>query len=197
MINPIQLQGIWNDGYALDQHVVSSTFTGEDAFGHPQYDTIRTPIGEALYQFKYRNDYVVLDEILKLAQPFLNNWDAIKDVDVVLPVPPSNKNRAYQPALEITRTIAEYIKKPYSEDVLVKTNADESKNKDADGKKNCTGFIMQQRPAKRSCKILLIDDLFQSGATATECVRILKQDSLINSVYFLAITKTARESDLL
>jgi len=38
-------------------------------------------------------------------------------------------------------------------------------------------------------KILLIDDIFDSGATANECVRVLKQDPLVQKVYFLAIAK--------
>jgi predicted amidophosphoribosyltransferase len=196
MISPIKLPGIWTDGYAIDRHVVSSTFIGEDAFGHPQYDTQRTPIGEALYQFKYRNIYTALDTILQIAAPFLDSWEALKDIDVVLPAPPSKKNRVYQPAVEIARSIAEYIKKPYSEEVLAKTSNEQSKNQTADEKQDIAGSIIQLRPAKHACKILLVDDLFQSGATLSECTRILMRDSLVEAVYVLVITRTATEADL-
>ena len=37
---------------------------------------------------------------------------------------------------------------------------------------------------------LLIDDFFSTGETATECVRVLKEDELIDKVYYLAIAKT-------
>lgn len=41
----------------------------------------------------------------------------------------------------------------------------------------------------KESNILLIDDIFDTGATANECVRLLKQDPNILNVYFLAITK--------
>jgi predicted amidophosphoribosyltransferase len=195
VISPIELHGIWTEGFALDRHVVSSTFIGEDAFGHPQYETQRTPIGEALYQFKYRNTYNALGKILELAFPFLDKWAAVKDVDVILSVPPSKKDRFYQPVQEIAKSIAEYIKKPYSEEILVKTTEEQAKNQNSDEKQSIIGSIIQSRPAKYPCKILLIDDLFQSGTTFTECTQVLTKDKLIKAVYVLAITKTTKESD--
>jgi predicted amidophosphoribosyltransferase len=194
-MSPIELHGIWTEGFALDRHVVSSTFIGEDAFGHPQYDTQRTPIGEALYQFKYRNVYNALSTILELAYPFLDTWEALKNIDVILPVPPSKKERFYQPVQEIAKSIAEYIKKPYSEEVLAKTTDEQAKNQNSDEKQSIAGSIIQLRPAKSPCKILLIDDLFQSGATLTECTQVLMKDKLIKAVFVLTITKTAKELD--
>jgi predicted amidophosphoribosyltransferase len=192
-INPIKLSGIWNDGYALDYHVLSSTYTGEDVFGHPQYETIRTPIGKALYQFKYRNNYNAIKDIMELTKPFLDQWDALHNIDVILPVPPSKKTRLYQPVFEITRAIAEYVKIPFTDDVLIKITDEQSKNKSGDEKQQIENTIIVQKPAKRECNILLVDDLFQSGATISECVRVLKQDNNIKDIYVLAITKTRGE----
>lgn len=33
MNKPIKLNGIWNEGYALDYHTISSEYLGEDPFG--------------------------------------------------------------------------------------------------------------------------------------------------------------------
>lgn len=44
--------------------------------------------------------------------------------------------------------------------------------------------------AKYPCNILLIDDLYKSGATASECVNVLKKAPNVKNVYFLVITKT-------
>ncbi len=56
-VNIRKLTGNSNDGYALDKHIISSTFTGYNAFGHPQFDTQRTEVGEAVFQLKYRGDW--------------------------------------------------------------------------------------------------------------------------------------------
>jgi hypothetical protein len=48
-INPIPITGPWDEGFALDSHTVSSRYLGDDAYGNPQFDTIRSPIGELLF----------------------------------------------------------------------------------------------------------------------------------------------------
>lgn len=58
------------------------------------------------------------------------------------------------------------------------------------GNKDLTGTIDVLKCARRHCNILLIDDLYSTGATATECTRKLKEDPLIDKVYVFAITKT-------
>ena len=52
-----RLTGTFNDGFALDKHMASSTFLGKNEYGHPMFDNNRTPAGEAVYQLKYRNDF--------------------------------------------------------------------------------------------------------------------------------------------
>ena len=51
------ISGNWDAGYVLDKHTRSSTFLGYDEHGHPQFDTKRSEVGEALYQLKYRSDF--------------------------------------------------------------------------------------------------------------------------------------------
>ena len=91
-INPIKLEGNWNDGYALDIHTVSSEMIGEDMYGHMQFRSVRSEIGELIYYYKYRNRHENLAKLMKLVQPFLDKWTAISDVDVVIPVPDLKKN---------------------------------------------------------------------------------------------------------
>jgi hypothetical protein len=55
-INPQKIKGYWSEEYALDLHTTGSTLLGYDAFGNPQFDTSRIPLGELLYQLKYRSD---------------------------------------------------------------------------------------------------------------------------------------------
>jgi len=52
-INPKIITGCWTEGFALDFHTLSSEFIGDDEYGHPQFDTKRSEIGELLYRLKY------------------------------------------------------------------------------------------------------------------------------------------------
>ena len=44
---------------------------GHNAFGHPAFDTVRSPLGELLYQLKYRGNETVLAEIADTVATFL------------------------------------------------------------------------------------------------------------------------------
>ena len=188
-INPIRLDGAWDEGYALDHHVISSTFLGDDVYGHRRYDTVRSEIGEALFLFKYRNNYDKLKVIITLAKPFLDEWEALRTVDVVIPAPASKKERLYQPAFEIAREIADYLNIAYVEDVLIKTAGPQSKDSSLDEKQVLSGTIIAQKKATREHNLLLVDDLFQTGAILQECVKMLRQDANLKRIFVLTMTK--------
>jgi adenine/guanine phosphoribosyltransferase-like PRPP-binding protein len=59
-IHPARIAGRWADGRALDVHTVRSTYLGDDEFGHAQFETERSPIGELVYRLKYRGDWGVV-----------------------------------------------------------------------------------------------------------------------------------------
>ena len=106
----------------------------------------------------------------------------------MIPVPPT-KDRAAQPVYLIASGIASRFGFPYTEEVLEKTSAVESKSMDKQSK-NLLGTVVKKLNAKRKCNILLVDDFYSTGETATKCVRVLKEDQLIDKVYYLAIAKT-------
>jgi len=187
-INPIKLTGNWTEGYALDKHTISSEYTGEDAFGHKQFKNIYSPIGELLYKMKYNGHHDTSEDILNLAKPFLDEWLANKNIDIILPVPPTKK-RDIQPIHIITEVFAEHCNIPYSAEVLFKIATNQAKDMNKD-EKNLQGSISLLKNAKRKCNILLVDDLFSTGSTINECVRVLKTDELVHNIYVLTITKT-------
>lgn len=191
-INPIKLLGNWDEGYALDKHAISSIPLGEDVFGHMQFDTTRSEIGELLYYFKYRNKYDNLCEIIELAKPFLDSWKILKSVDLVLSVPSSNKDRLYQPAFEIAHEIAMYLKIPFADDVLQKSSSLQSKDMSYEEKQQLKGAITVTKKLVRRLNVLLVDDLYQTGVTLKECVNVLRKDLNVNKVYVLTVTKTKR-----
>jgi hypothetical protein len=75
-INPKRIIGRWTEGFALDFHTLSSEYIGDDEYGHPQFDTKRSEIGELLYRLKYREDKSVLGDIISTASRFIKskNW---------------------------------------------------------------------------------------------------------------------------
>jgi hypothetical protein len=54
-VHPAPIDGPWIEGFVLDRHVISSVpigYLGE----HMQFETIRSALGELVYQLKYRTD---------------------------------------------------------------------------------------------------------------------------------------------
>lgn len=187
-INPIRLTGPWNEGFALDFHVLSSKFIRNNVYGRPEFDNMYSNMGNLIYSFKYRYDYNKLYDIIQLAKPFVNEWKALENVDFVIPVPPS-KPRMYQPTEEIAREIATLIEAGYSNKVLRKITTEESKGLLLEDKRQIRGSIKKELEATNKHNTLLVDDLYQSGETLKECVRVLKEDKNIDKIYVLTMTK--------
>ena len=73
-IRPIRIPGRWSDGRALDVHTIRSTHVGDDEFGHPRFETERSPMGELLYRLKYKGDRSVVPAIAEAATAFVRSW---------------------------------------------------------------------------------------------------------------------------
>src|SRR4030042_2267670 len=106
-VSPKKIKGKWHDGYALDFHTVSSDFIGYNEYGHPQFDTKYTDIGNLLYRLKSQKDRSVIEEIVKTAAAFVQSksWT----IDLVVPVPASNA-RSFQPVVVLAERLAKSLK---------------------------------------------------------------------------------------
>ena len=89
----ITLEGNCKSGKAYDLHTVSSTHLGKDEFGHDRFDNTRSAMGELLYQLKYQHDKTKVSEIVTL----LDGIGGIEEFDLIVPIPPTNKNRPIKP----------------------------------------------------------------------------------------------------
>lgn len=190
-MNPTKVNGEWKSGYVLDFHTIKSEFLGYNSYGHPEFDTTYTELGALLKKAKYRQNQPALDDLAEAASSFIQSrpWT----VDCIVPVPPSNTSRKYQPVFEIAIRISSIIGKPVCWDCLAKVKVTpELKNVheyQARLKMLRDAFSVDKK--KTSGKvILLLDDLYRSGATMNAISKSLLEQGSAKSVYVLAITKT-------
>ena len=189
----IKLKGKWAEGYAIDIHIISSTYVGENEYGHKIFDTKRSEIGELIYQLKYQKKKKIINDIMVLVKPVLDNWQIKAKVDIIIPIPPSDVSRTFQPVFLIAEAISDYLEIPMDTQVLKKSKHEQLKNAETDKKTELIkGSIIKEKNFKKKVNILLVDDLFDSGATLNEAVDMLKRDINVADVYVLTMTKTGR-----
>ena len=192
-IRPRKIRGSWTDGYALDLHSTKSEFIGHNEFGHPEFETHRTEVGELLYRLKYKKDETALIEIGDTTEAFLHSWGI--EVSIIVPVPP-NAARTVQPVFQMADEIGNRLQVP-----VVKTAV--RKRKQIPELKNVYDFEERRRlledafAVNRSSvegqRILLIDDLYRSGATMSSVAEALLSSGAA-TVYALALTQTRKRT---
>jgi competence protein ComFC len=185
----IELQGNWRLGFAVDVHTVSSTHLGVDAYGHDIWDNVRSPMGELVYQLKYRQDRSVIPKIISL----LEDSKGIDNFDLIIPIPPTDKTRPFQPVAEIASAIGARYGVPVRTDILSKAaGGPQLKNvSDPAARRELLGasLAVSNSVALRGKKVLLVDDLFRSGATLEVATEVLSKAGA-GEVFVLTMTKT-------
>lgn len=184
-----KLEGNWHVGYAIDIHTVASTYIGVNEYGHDIWDNKRSEMGELVYQLKNCSDLSTIPKIVGL----LKELDGIEKFAAIIPVPPSNKARAYQPVDEICRALGTDRNVPVLIGYLDKTGGGQLKNVDdpEERQKLLEGSITITGKEDIAGKhVLLVDDLYRSGATLNACCSILLEKAKAASVCVLTMTKT-------
>ena len=191
-IHPRKIRGKWAEGYALDLHTTSSTFLGYDGYGHPQFETVRSELGELLYKLKYRADPSAVDSIAETAGEFLaERWRV--NVDLIVPVPPSNTGRKRQPVLEVATAISDRTGIELCLDGVVKVKQTPQLKNVFDFKERVVALadaFTVEKAKIRGKRVLLFDDLFRSGATMNTITECLTTDGGAQVVYALTLTRT-------
>ena len=194
-ISPKQIKGKWTSGYALDVHTLSSEYIGYNEYGHPQFDTKYSDMGQLLNRLKYKSDKSVLGIIVDTAVEFLNSKNL--PVDLIIPVPPSRSMRAFQPVMAVAKGISKFTGMKLCTDCVVKLKqTPELKNiyelnKRMEILKDAYHVVKQQVEGRN---ILLFDDLYRSGATLNAITQALKNEGKAEKVYALTLTKTRRRT---
>jgi predicted amidophosphoribosyltransferase len=189
-IRPSLIPGRWREGYALDLHTESAIHVGDDEFGHPQFDTKRSPAGELLYRLKYRLDRSAIPELVEAAAAFVRSWHP--PVKIVVPVPPT-RTRTLQPVLILGEALAKEIGIEFSPNCIRRAK-EVPELKDVYDYNERVRLLADAHevdaPKVAGRKVLLFDDLYRSGATMSSIAAALHDQGNCEEVFALTVTRT-------
>lgn len=185
----ISLEGIWRSGMAFDLHTVSSTHLGIDEYGHDRFENTRSEMGELVYLLKYRSDKSTLPKIVAL----LDEIKGIEKFDHLVPIPPTNKKRSFQPVELIAQALGERRSVNVLTNLLTNDGDEELKGISDPVERNehlQKAIRMTEQADVSGKKILLVDDLYRSGATLAIATKLLYLEGKAEVVSVLTMTKT-------
>lgn len=185
-----KVDGPWAQGWVLDKHTIHSTPTGYDAYGHMQFDTLRTEVGEAMYQLKYKHDWNQVDG---LAQAIADNvYPKLASVGFIVPMPASS-HRPRQPVTAVAEALGQLVAAPVFTDLLRKAaNGKSLKNLGSKAEKveaiGDSFSINDQIEGDGPWNVLVIDDLYDTGASMEAACKVLRAYPKVKDIYVAALT---------
>jgi predicted amidophosphoribosyltransferase len=185
-----KIVGPWDAGWVLDKHTVKSTYIGDDSQGRPQFDTVRSEVGEATFLLKYRARW---DQVPALAQALAKHiWPKLDAVGFIVPMPASNK-RERQPVHEVARALGQLTNTPVFENLLLRSATDRPLKDMATKEEKLAALggrfsIRDEISNDGKWNVLLLDDLFDTGASMEEASKALRTYAKARSIYVAALT---------
>ena len=184
-----RLEGHWDEGWALDRHTVRSVCVGHDENGRPLFETERTEVGEAIYRLKYRAEHALARPLAQaVAEHICARLDAL---DAIVPMPASVR-RAQQPVGEVARALGEIVGRPVLHGLLTRRAvARPMKDLSTKAEKLAAigdGFDVSGRLCGDWRRVLLLDDLFATGATMQAAYAALRTCTTIERIHVAALT---------
>jgi len=163
----VELPGPWSIGIALGMH----SDGGADS-------SARTEIGELVAQFKYGGERRLVRRLAPALAQVLRTHVEDEHVDVVTHVPTSRRT-SYEPACELAIAVARALGSRALPRLLRPIRAIQPQ-KDLttlwEKRQNVEGAFAVRRPGLvRGRRVLLVDDIYDSGATLAEAWRVLRE----------------------
>jgi competence protein ComFC len=188
-INPQELKGDWLEGWALDLHTVVSRYDSRRG----RYWTIRTPLGEMIYNYKYHRQWWLKRKLARTAAEFLIAKDVRSNVQCLVLVPPRRFRLLFQPVRSLGKRIGKMLHLPVETRILrfrkrlpeLKTIEDPVMR--AKLVKNM--FTVKSRKLSGH-SVLLFDDLYRSGMSLNEAARALRDEGGVRQIRVLTMTRT-------
>jgi ComF family protein len=136
---------------------------------------------EAIHRFKYGGAFPLVRVFGDLLQPTFHILSQDYPVDVMVPVPlhiRRLRERGFNQALLLVRELSKRTGIPYEERALkkIKDTPVQIALKKRERRKNLKGaFQVKDQGAIQGKAVLLVDDVYTTGATVNECSRALLQ----------------------
>src|SRR5690606_2300195 len=128
----------------------------------------RPPIAEELYRLKYWRERYRVDNIAKPAASYLDKYKSKWQLDLIIPIPPSDTTRDFQPVYEMAKAIGRLTNLTVDFSALRKTKSTSQLKEieDPDERKEILKDAFAINFNSLSGKdVLLFDDLYRSGET--------------------------------
>jgi competence protein ComFC len=180
--HPRELHGPWAAGWALDFH---SRFFGAD--------WTRSQAGDLAYRFKYEGQRSLVETLADQLAALVVEQPELAQADAIVPVPPSSP-RAFDPVSALCDALGKRLDRPVW-CALAKTRVTAPQKEMrtlAQKRANVAGaFIVTADRFRevRGKRLLVLDDLYDSGATLEEITCTLQRAS-VSAVLVLTLTRT-------
>jgi len=192
-INPQALKGNWKEGWALDVHTRSSTPSRNEMGVIVGWKTVRPPLAEALFRLKYRNERHWAQVISEVLYRFWLERNPEWKIDLIVPVPPSVKDRLFQPVTEMAIRFGGLAGVPVGNDAIqkVKNSVQIKQLNDSEQRRlSLRDSFTVDAGRLHGKNILLFDDLYRSGETLDAVCQAIRDQTDTGSIYVMTVTKT-------
>lgn len=138
-------------------------------------------IRKLLLKFKFKESAYLAELFSEIMSKNKEFTQKIKEYDYIIPVPMYIKNkkiRGYNQTELLAHQIEKNINIKYNTEILIKTkeNRRQSELNEKERKENIKNVYDLQNSIKvKNKKILLLDDIYTTGNTISECIKVLKK----------------------
>lgn len=145
---------------------------------------------KSMYGFKYNNRREYGDfyakSIWEFGDRIISGWDC----DVMIPVPlhiKRQRKRGYNQATVLAKALEKYLKLPVDDKFLirVKNTVPQKELETKERKNNIEKAFQTSSNVIKYRKVILVDDIYTTGATINECAKVLKKAG-VQEVYYVA-----------